>query len=163
MFLILDCFHLIKPTSSVCIYLHQVGHVTAGVYLSVYLTWKVMNRFEWNVHNRSRNWWFRFGDVRGSGGTLTFDLIKILGQNERPRGIDQLCHITLYSVCRHICRARGDYAPESSERKCALLTQVPGHQVGVVEILHAQSNDVDEFLDDLHELHRPGIDLHKRI
>lgn len=45
--------------------------------------------------------------------------------------------------------------------KCAVLTQVPGHQVGVVEILHAQSNDVDEFLDDLHELHRPRIDLHK--
>lgn len=40
-----------------------------------------------------------------------------------------------------------------------LLTQVPGHQVGIVEILHAQSNDVDEFLDDLHELHRPRIYL----
>lgn len=40
-----------------------------------------------------------------------------------------------------------------------ILTQVPSHQIGIVEILHAQSNDVDEFLYDLHELHRPGIDL----
>ena len=30
------------------------------------------------------------------------------------------------------------------------LTQVPSHQIGVVEILHSQSNDVDEFLYDLH-------------
>lgn len=44
---------------------------------------------------------------------------------------------------------------------CPVLTQVPGHQVGIVEILHSQSNDVDEILDDLHELHRPRIDLNK--
>ena len=30
------------------------------------------------------------------------------------------------------------------------LTQVPRHQIGVVEILHSQSDDVDEFLYDLH-------------
>ena len=42
-----------------------------------------------------------------------------------------------------------------------LLTQVPSHQIGVVEILHAQSNDVDEFLYDLHELHCSRIDLDK--
>lgn len=40
-----------------------------------------------------------------------------------------------------------------------ILTQVPSHQIGIVEILHAQSDDVDEFLYDLHELHRPRIDL----
>lgn len=48
-----------------------------------------------------------------------------------------------------------------SRVNCPVLTQVPGHQVGVVEILHSQSNDVDEILDDLHELHRPRIDLDK--
>lgn len=48
-----------------------------------------------------------------------------------------------------------------SRVNCPVLTQVPGHQVGIVEILHSQSNDVDEILDDLHELHRPRIDLHK--
>lgn len=47
-------------------------------------------------------------------------------------------------------------------RKSGLnLTQVPSHQIGIVEILHAQSNDVDEFLYDLHELHCSGIDLDK--
>lgn len=39
------------------------------------------------------------------------------------------------------------------------LTQVPSHQIGIVEILHAQAHDMDEFLYDLHELHRSGIDL----
>lgn len=48
-----------------------------------------------------------------------------------------------------------------SRVNCPVLTQVPGHQVGIVEILHSQSNDVDEILDDLHELHRPRIDLNK--
>lgn len=48
-----------------------------------------------------------------------------------------------------------------SRINCLVLTQVPGHQVGIVEILHSQSNDVDKILDDLHELHRPGIDLDK--
>ncbi len=49
-----------------------------------------------------------------------------------------------------------------AERKSGLiLTQVPSHQIGIVEILHAQSDDVDEFLYDLHELHRSGIDLDK--
>lgn len=47
------------------------------------------------------------------------------------------------------------------ERTFPVLTQVPGHQVGIVEILHSQSDDVDKFLDDLHELHRPRIDLNK--
>ncbi len=47
-------------------------------------------------------------------------------------------------------------------RKSGLnLTQVPSHQIGIVEILHAQSNDVDEFLYDLHELHCSGIYLDK--
>lgn len=40
-----------------------------------------------------------------------------------------------------------------------ILTQVPSHQIGIVEILHGQADDVDEFLYDLHELHRSGIDL----
>ena len=54
-----------------------------------------------------------------------------------------------------------------AQRLCAgresglILTQVPSHQIGIVEILHAQSDDVDEFLYDLHELHRSGIDLDK--
>lgn len=42
------------------------------------------------------------------------------------------------------------------------LTQVPSHQIGIVEIFHAQSNDVDEFLYDLHELHCSRIDLDKK-
>lgn len=42
-----------------------------------------------------------------------------------------------------------------------ILTQVPSHQIGIVEILHAQSDDVDEFLYDLHELHCTRIDLYK--
>lgn len=42
-----------------------------------------------------------------------------------------------------------------------ILTQVPRHQIGIVEILHAQSDDVDEFLNDLHELHCSRIDLDK--
>lgn len=48
-----------------------------------------------------------------------------------------------------------------SPLNCPALTQVPGHQVGIVEILHSQSNDVDKILDDLHELHCPRIDLDK--
>lgn len=53
----------------------------------------------------------------------------------------------------------GDECP--SRVNCLVLTQVPGHQVGIVEILHSQSNDVDKILDDLHELHCPRIDLDK--
>lgn len=119
------------------------------------------------VDNGPRNWWFRSGDVLDSGGTLTFDRIKILGQNRRSRGFDRnaivtVCHITLYYFWLHISGVGlWDYASESTEGKCVVLTQVPGHQVGIVEILHAQSNDVDEFLNDLHELHGPRIDLHK--
>lgn len=48
-----------------------------------------------------------------------------------------------------------------SRVNCPVLTQVPGHQVGIVEILHSQSNDVNKILDDLHELHRSRIDLDK--
>lgn len=44
-------------------------------------------------------------------------------------------------------------------KQALILTQVPSHQVGIVEILHGQSHNVDEFLDDLHELHRARIDL----
>lgn len=43
-----------------------------------------------------------------------------------------------------------------------ILTQVPSHQVGIVEVLHSQSNNVDEFLYDLHELHRSRIDLNTK-
>ncbi len=42
-----------------------------------------------------------------------------------------------------------------------ILTQVSCHQIGIVEILHAQPDDVDEFLYDLHELHRSRIDLNE--
>lgn len=48
-----------------------------------------------------------------------------------------------------------------TEARRLTLTQVPSHQISIVEILHSQSNDVDEFLYDLHELHRSGIDLHE--
>lgn len=42
-----------------------------------------------------------------------------------------------------------------------ILTQVSCHQISIVEILHAQSNNVDELLYDLHELHCSRVDLHK--
>lgn len=64
-----------------------------------------------------------------------------------------------------MCRCQAEIKGKTSRRLCAGrkqepdLTQVPSHQIGVVEILHAQSNDVDEFFYDLHELHSSGIDL----
>lgn len=39
------------------------------------------------------------------------------------------------------------------------LTQVPSHQVGVVEVFHSKAHNVDEVLDDLHEVHRARVDL----
>lgn len=49
----------------------------------------------------------------------------------------------------------------AGRKRGLILTQVPSHQIGIVEILHAQSNNVYEFLYDLHELHCSGIDLDK--
>lgn len=44
---------------------------------------------------------------------------------------------------------------------CSSLTQVPCHQVGIVEVFHSQPDDVDELFDDLHELHWPWVNLGK--
>lgn len=62
------------------------------------------------------------------------------------------------------CQAgiNGESRRPAGGRQALILTQVPSHQVGIVEILHGQSHDVDEFLYDLHELHRSGIDLDGR-
>lgn len=93
---------------------------------------------------------------------MTFDLMKIPVkiQDQGPLTIKQpaMSHNLVLILLTYIQSEGGLCIPG----KCAVLTQVPGHQVGVVEILHAQSDDVDEFFDDLHELHRPRIDLHKR-
>lgn len=62
-----------------------------------------------------------------------------------------------------MCLCRADMTLKRrlwARRKSGLiLTQVPSHQIGIVEVLHAQSNDVDEFLYDLHELHCSRIYL----
>ena len=42
-----------------------------------------------------------------------------------------------------------------------ILTQVSCHQIGIVEILHSQPNNVDKILYDLHELHCSRVDLGK--
>lgn len=47
------------------------------------------------------------------------------------------------------------------EQSRLILTQVASHQIGAVEILHAKSNNVDEFLYDLHQFHCSGVDLDK--
>lgn len=44
---------------------------------------------------------------------------------------------------------------------CSSLTQVPCHQVGIVEVFHSQPDDVDELFNDLHELHRSWVNLGK--
>lgn len=81
---------------------------------------KILMKLSGNVDNGPRNWLFTFGDVLDSGRTFTFDLIKILGQNQRPRGFNHkasswLCHITLYFFCLHICSAWGHYVSELTE------------------------------------------------
>lgn len=64
--------------------------------------------------------------------------------------------------CQAEINGKTSSAAVSWEEKWAdSLTQVPSHQIGIVEILHAQSHDVDEFLYDLHELHCSRIDLDK--
>lgn len=59
------------------------------------------------------------------------------------------------------CQAEINGKTRSGSKSGLSLTQVPGHQIGIVEILHAQSNDVNEFLYDLHELHSSRVDLNK--
>lgn len=49
----------------------------------------------------------------------------------------------------------------AGRKRGSILTQVSGHQISIMEILHAQSNNVNEILDDLHELHCSRVDLEK--
>lgn len=60
--------------------------------------------------------------------------------------------------CRNKCCQQAQRL-SAVRKSVSTLTQVTGHQIGIVEILHAQSDNVDELLYHLHELHCSGIDL----
>lgn len=97
--------------------------MTAGAYLSG-CEQNTLKRYEQilmkllgYVDNGPWNRLIHFGVVAESDGTLTFDLPKIIGLDQRPRGFESylLCYVTLYYCLYVLCyRCRSQYVGKLS-------------------------------------------------